>query len=206
MFLTSDYQRILSRILALGALMTALSACSKTVQWEEEVPLNTGETIWVKRSVEYAFKGGGDNPVDVAYRPNWKERLEFTWRDRQYVYEGEALVFVLAISSKNQPTLVARASDKNWEVNNKYRCTKPSYVQMIPSVDGRTWSWPPAIEPWLYGLPANLMLRRGKPEEMKKRYLTQDQASEDAIVRAQSPSLARIDPTFIFTQDCKGEI
>ena len=187
-------------------LASALAGCSKTVSWQEEVTLNTGETIWVKRTVGYVLKGGGDNPLDIAYRADWKERLEFTWREGKYVYQGEALVFVLAISPRNQPTLVARASDKNWEVRNMYQCTKPSYVQMTPGIDGRTWSWPPAIESWLYGLPANLMLNRGKPEEMKKRYLTQDQASADAIVRAQCPSLARIDPTFIFTQDCKGRV
>jgi hypothetical protein len=30
-----------------------LSACSKTVTWEEEVPLNTGEVIWVERVDSY---------------------------------------------------------------------------------------------------------------------------------------------------------
>ena len=29
-----------------------LAACSRTVEWQEEVPLNTGETIWVKRKAD----------------------------------------------------------------------------------------------------------------------------------------------------------
>lgn len=57
-------------VMILFVCMTALlSACSKTVQWEEEVPLNTGETIWVKRTVVYSAQGGAGNPLDMAYRP-----------------------------------------------------------------------------------------------------------------------------------------
>ena len=37
----------LLKIFLVGAGMLQLSACSKTVQWEEEVPLNTGEVFWV---------------------------------------------------------------------------------------------------------------------------------------------------------------
>ncbi len=47
-----------------GALQ--LTACSKTVQWEEEVPLNTGETIWVKRTVVYSLQGESGNPMDIG--------------------------------------------------------------------------------------------------------------------------------------------
>ena len=36
-------------------LAVLLVACSKTVQWEEEVPLNTGEVIWVKRSMPWEY-------------------------------------------------------------------------------------------------------------------------------------------------------
>lgn len=194
------------QLLLAGIAALQLSACSKTVQWEEEVPLNTGETIWVKREVTYKLKGAGGNPLDMAYRPDWNQRFEFAWMGKTYIYEGEALVFVLAISPQKQPVLVARASDKNWEVNHKYQCTKPSYVQLMPASEGHKWSWPPAIEPWLYGLPANLMLELKNPEEMKKRYFIQDRSTQDEIVRAQSPSLAHIDPTFTFTEDCKGKM
>ena len=206
-----------NRLLRIGSVMTrarsrsmslcmllplmALSACSKTVQWEEEVPLNTGEVIWVKRSVDYVLKGAGGNPLDIAYRPEWVEKLEFEWSGKKYVYDGDANVILLAISPQKQPVLVARASDKNWEMKHKYQCSTTSYVQLIPDTKGRTWTWPAGIETWLYGLPANLMLERKKPAEMKKRYLAQERKTEDAGV---SSSLARIDPLFTFTEDCKG--
>ncbi len=48
--------------------LNLLSACSKKVHWEEEVPLNTGEVIWVKRIVTYKFQGASGNPFDMAYR------------------------------------------------------------------------------------------------------------------------------------------
>ena len=191
----------LLRTLLMMFVSLQLVACSKTVQWEEEVPLNTGETIWVKRTVNYTLQGGAGNPLDVAYRPEWMEKLEFEWGGKKFAYEGDASVLLLAISPQQQPMLVARASDKNWEMKHKYQCATPSYVQLMPDAKGQTWSWPPAIEPWLYGLPANLMLERKKPEEMRKRYLAQDRKNEDAGVSA---SLTHINPSFIFLDDCKG--
>ena len=195
----------LIKLVLIGLVVTTLTACSKTVQWEEEVPLNTGETIWVKRAVVYKLQGAGGNPFDMAYRPDWTERMEFSWRSVDYIYEGAALVFVLAISPTEQPVLVARASDKNWELRNGYGCTKPSYVQLMPDATGQKWMWPSSIEPWLFGLTANLMLQRRKPEEMKNRYSFLDQASEDSVVRAQTPSLAKVDSLFVIN-DCKGKI
>lgn len=183
-----------------------LAACSKTVQWEEEVPLNTGETIWVKRTVNYSIQGGAGNPLDIEYRPDWVGRMEFEWAGRKYLYEGDAQVFVLAISPKKTPVLVADPDDGIWRGQHDYRhCTTPTYVQFVPDGTGRAWSWPPAIEPWLYGLPANLMRYRGRPEEMKRRYAVSDRIREDAVGWTQSPSTARIDPAYASTGFCKGK-
>ena len=84
-----------------------LAACSNTVQWEEEVPLNTGETIWVKRTVVYAYQGGAGNPLDMAYRPQrGGENLEFEWQRKSYAFNLDAGVMLLAISPQGQPVLV----------------------------------------------------------------------------------------------------
>ena len=40
----------LALAIACAVLMTG---CSKRVEWREEVPLNTGQTIWVQRSALY---------------------------------------------------------------------------------------------------------------------------------------------------------
>lgn len=195
------------QVLLAMAVALQVAACSKTVQWEEEVPLNTGETIWVKRTLNYSLGGGAGNPLDIAYRPDWVQQLEFEWAGKKYLYEGDARVFVLAISPQQKPVLVADPDDGTWRGRHNYlHCTKPTYVQLVADGTGRAWSWPPAIEPWLYGLPANLMLNRRQPEEMKKRYTVVDRVSEDAIVWSQSPSKAQIDSTYASTGFCKGRL
>lgn len=175
---------------------TQLTACSKTVRWEEEVPLNTGETIWVKRTVVYSYRGGAGNPFDMGYRPKRDEVIEFAWNGKSYYYKGDARIFLLAISPQKQPVLVAGAADKGWDWAHRYKCTIPFYVQFVPDARGQTWTWPGAIESWLFGLPANLMLERHSPEDMKKRYTALERNMEDEMGSIQNPSHARIDPNY----------
>ena len=182
--------------------LVALSACSKTVQWEEEVPLNTGETIWVKRSVVYSLQGESGNPMNIGYGQNKTETLSFEWGGKKYVYKGEAALMLLAISPQKQPVLVAPAADRSWDWNHNYYCTIPYYVQFVPDASGRKWTWPPDVEPWLYGLLHNLLRQRRKPEEMKARYSAQQRNEEDAIMVIQGPSSGKIDPNFS-DRDCK---
>jgi hypothetical protein len=184
------------RILLTLLAALQLTACSKTVQWEEEVPLNTGETIWVKRSVDYTLQGGAGNPLDIAYRPDWVEKLQFEWGGNKYVYEGGASVILLAISPQDTPVLVAPAADSDWRYKHDYKCTVPFYVQLVPDAKRKNWTWPPAIEPWLFGLQYNLMRSRHAPAEMEKRITAQTRNMKDADGSIQSPSHARINPTF----------
>jgi len=189
-----SYSRILLRIVLVAIATIQLAACSKTVQWEEEVPLNTGETIWVKRTVHYTLKGGAGNPLDVAYRPDRQEQLEFKWSGTHYHFEGDARIILLAISPRKQPVLVAQANAGGWHWKHNYKCTVPFYVQFVPDTGGRNWSWPPSIEPWLYELPHNLMRSRNGPGEMSRRYTSQQRSQEDSTGSIQDPSSARIDP------------
>lgn len=197
-----NYFKTLLKILFVLTVVLQITACSKTVQWEEEVPLNTGETIWVKRTVVYSLRGAGGNPFDIGYGQDKTEILSFDWRGKKYVYEGQAALILLAISPQNQPVLVAPAADKRWDWSHNYYCTIPYYVQFSPDESGREWSWPPNIEPWLYGMSHNLMRTRLKPEEMRTRYTAQQRNEEDAVMAIQSPSRAKIDPTHVDT-DCK---
>ena len=54
---------LIQRLVLAAFAVLQLAGCSKTVQWEEEVPLNTGETIWVQRTVKYTYRGGAGNPL-----------------------------------------------------------------------------------------------------------------------------------------------
>ncbi len=193
-----------SQLKTLAAILIALQlvACSKTVTWEEEVPLNTGETIWVTRTVVYRLKGAGGNPFDIGYGQDKTEKLEFKWGGNKYAYEGDAELMLLAISPQKQPVLVGPAADKGWDWNHDYHCATPHYVQFVPDASGREWTWPPKIEPWLYGMQHNLMSQRRKPEDMKSRYTAQQRNEEDATMAIQGPFYAKIDPKFI-GRDCK---
>lgn len=185
------------KLLLIGLAMTALTACSKTVQWEEEVPLNTGDVIWVKREVVYKLQGTGGNPMDLGYWPSWTEEISFEWKGNKYKYVGDADLMLLAVSPTTQrPVLVAKAANKQWGRQNNYRCTTPFYVQFVPSLDGREWSWPPNIEPWLYNMPHNLMAKREDFGKMKDRYTTSERAAMDRTMAIQNPSSASIDPGY----------
>lgn len=108
---------------------------------------------------------------------------------------------LLAISPTTQrPVLVAKAANKQWSRQNNYRCTTPFYVQFVPSSDGREWSWPPSIEPWLYNMPRNLMAKREGFAKMnaQARYTTNDRVALDTTMAIQNPSNARIDPSYKF--------
>jgi hypothetical protein len=184
---------------ALLIAVTALqiTACSKTVQWEEEVPLNVGETIWVKRTVEYKLKGASGNPFDMAYRPDWTEEIAFEWKGKKYSYVGEADLMLLAISPHTQrPVFVANAANRRWHHAHNYKCTTPFYVQFEPSTNGKDWSWPPSIEPWLFEMPYNLMANKSEADHMMKRYTISDRSDMDKTMAIQSPPDARIVPTF----------
>jgi hypothetical protein len=179
-----------------------LAACSRTVEWQEEVPLNTGETIWVKRKVVYSLQGASGNPLDIGYRPNKTETLSFRWEGKDYFYKGDAAVILLAISPARRPTLVARASDRSWDWIHDFLCATPHYVQLVPDSSGRNWTWPPQIEPWQFGMSHNLMRQRRKPEQMNSRYTSQQRIAEDAIGMMQTPSAFMIDPNYT-AESCK---
>lgn len=176
------------------ACLLQLTACAKTVRWDEEVPLNTGETIWVKRTVQYSVQGGHGNPLDMAYRPDRSEVIEFKWNGKPYRYEGDAVIMVLAISPQKQPVLVAAAADGSWNWKHNYPCVIPSYVQLVPDPTGRHWTWPSQIETWLYNLPSNLMRQRKPPEEMGRRYSGEQRRAEDYSGSIGIEPYQRIDP------------
>lgn len=181
-----------------------LTGCSKTVQWEEEVPLNTGETIWAKRTVKYRIGGDAGNPFDMAYRPERDEQIEFTWSGKFYRYKGDARVLLLAISPKRQPVLVAKAADLSWDAIHGYQCTIPYYVQLIPDETGNVWTWPPKIDVWLYNMTPNLLLPRHPLSRMKQRYKAADVQRENYPGTENNPSQQKIDPAYTGDR-CKRE-
>jgi hypothetical protein len=187
--------RLVSWLVA-GLCMSLLTACSRTVTWEEEVLLNTGETIWVKRTAKYSYQGGAGNPFDMAYRPDGTPTLQFTYKKRKYYFHEPIGVMVLAISPEGVPILVAPASSGRWDAVNKYKCTYPFYVQFVPDQSGKRWSWPPAIEPWLYSLPTNLFRDYGNYRKVRSRYTMKEKELQPFFQDPQLKHSQRIYPDF----------
>jgi hypothetical protein len=74
------------RILLAIVCSLQLTACAKTVQWEEEVPINAEETIWVKRTDTYVKGGEPGNPLKWTWGLD-KRAYAFSWRGQAYTYE-----------------------------------------------------------------------------------------------------------------------
>ena len=191
------------KLILIGLAMTALTACSKTVEWEEEVPLNTGETIVVKRTVPWELQGGAGNPLDIDMRPNLSQQvLQFTYQGKNYSYSGGAGVLWLVINKKGVPNLVARPDSLAWASRNNYYCVTPYYVQFKPDDHGKNWTWPKRIEPWLYNQPYNIMAVIPQlDEDRKKRYSHIDRLERDKTYQIQSPNGIRISGEYVQT-DC----
>lgn len=179
---------------AAGALALVLTACTRTVTWEEEVPLNTGETIWIERSMPWEIRGSQGNPYDLGMRPTRDQTIRFKYRSRQYVYTGRADVRWIAVSPiTKEPVLVAPASSYGWDVQNHFTCTVPHYVQLVPDATGQRWSWPEHVEPWLFDLPANVMaVIPALKEQRQRRYTHADIARRDGPSLLRNPSSSHL--------------
>lgn len=195
--------KILLKGLLAAATVLQLTACSRNVQWEEEVLLNTGETITVYKEVRYSIKGQPGNPADLGYVPDWVETTSFKYGGRSYTYTGDASIMVLAISPQKLPILLAPPENTGWYRHNNYKCVTPYYVQLTPDITGQQWTWPDRIEPWTYNLPANLMLNRDHPSEVKRRYTMADKSKQTYLQDPQLSYIQKINPLFI-GDICKG--
>jgi len=189
---TSTAVRVLPVLLA--SIMT--TACGNTVRWEEEVVLNNGETISVKRERAYTRQSEPGNPFIVNWAPVTAQTIEFTWRGKRYEYTGDAMLILLAIAPSGIPVLVARADDNMWHAVHKYRCTRPFYVELVPDGTGKQWSWPPMVDAWLYRRPSNLMAAPPPRKHPLPRYTAKEISSVNRQLGPGNESLAQVDPTY----------
>lgn len=200
----SDYGFALWAALCVCLIVGSCSFLTRDhkVSWEEEVLLNTGETIWVRRDLLYQLQGASGNPLDIKYSPSWVEVLTFNWHGIEYVYKGSAGIILVAISPvSKRPVLVADPTIKEWYRANNYKCTRPYYVQLEPVADNLSWKFSNGIEKWLFGLSYNIMQHLPKLEDIRRRYYARDRFELDRVIAAQSPHLVRVDPNFSYDEN-----
>lgn len=141
-------RKLLGLLLAL-VVAAQLTACSKTVQWEEEVPLNTGETIWVKRSDSYVKGGDLGNPLKMVWGLE-KRAYEFSWHGQKYAFETKprvswSIILIYVFTADNTIAIVHGTRD----------CAKPGYGEFRWINGG--WHVQKNISPVLIGQPRNVM-------------------------------------------------
>ena len=102
-----NHLKKLLQIFLIVVVALQLCACSRTVEWEEEVPLNTGETILVKRSGSYEFGSESGNPLKFGYNPNWRSTIEFTYKGKRFTHTDDVKLILLVIGPDKVPNLVA---------------------------------------------------------------------------------------------------
>lgn len=134
------------KILPVVFIAMQLTACTKTVEWEEEVPLNTGELIIVKRTDSFDRRSIPGNPfimgwwiTDRAYR--------FSWQGKKYTYAVKSAIGPIILWTYPEERTVAFI-DSGWPHCSgyaEYRWTKGS------------WKIQANINPEIIGRPRNIM-------------------------------------------------
>jgi len=182
------------------------SGIGRTRHLQQEVLLNTGETIIVHWTVDYSLEGGAGNPMSISLSPNLTKTLEFDYAGKHYSYRGYASLFLLAISPEGTPTLVLHPEGFHWGGRNRYKCTTPYYAQLSPDESGKNWSFPPNIELWLYGLRGNLsQMIFWLPFSSEPRGALQTIKEEYSSERRDRKWLESVDPTYTTNSCFKGD-
>jgi hypothetical protein len=176
-----------------AALLVA--ACSEVVDWEEDVVLNTGETITVHGERVYERGGAPGNPLQSSWYVKPGGKLTFRWNEQSYVFQSHASPLLIAIAPDARPVVVAVASIGGWDEKHKFECTTPHYVLFVPDATGSNWSWPAEMPRWLHDMPANLLIEKPKPGTGRKHYSAGD--VRDANAAGAIPAhLTKVIPTY----------
>ena len=181
------------------------SGCSKQVEWDEEVPLNLGTTIWVQRTATYNRVLSGPLAVQLKWRIG-EETLSFQWAQKQYSYttnRSDGLVpFVLFIDPKaNEPVLIAPLGPpSNWG------CHRPHYAQL--RFRQSNWVMQTKLDPLMYGTPSNLSIARSQDPDTVPQKITSEQRHQNDSVYGKEYGagfLTTVDPNYV-TETCKGKV
>lgn len=173
----------------LVVLATQLVACGRTVTWEEDVALDSGTTLRVKRFDHYARTSQPGNPFEMGW---WIDRrsLEFRWRDRDYEFSTPTteILMIQEIGDPAHLVIVAWTLQCNTRGYGEYR------------LDGRTWRLQPSLDAALVGRRRNVMHHyTADQREMPKLVSPAFRLSEDT-----QSNRGRVDPELMASRIATG--
>lgn len=125
----------------------ALVGCGRTISWEEEVLLNTGEVIWVKRTDSYVRRSEPGNPLDMGWGLNTRE-IRLKRNGQEYNFQTESQATLMIYEYADTPKTVAIVA---WTTE----CGKRGYGEY--RWKNNSWQLQPEITFELVGRPRNLM-------------------------------------------------
>jgi hypothetical protein len=164
------------KLIALVSLAVLVAGCGKTVEWQEEVALATGERLWLTRRVSY--ERYGDNPLALGLS-GWRverEEMSFVWGGKPYTYaygKVPAPMVLFIEPSTAAPAVIVPLPHRE--------CRVPHFRQWVAA--GGDWQERP-LSPAAHGLHKNLMRHRpGTPEEAQARYSAEQVAQLDSRFR-----------------------
>lgn len=135
-----------------GLAALQLSACSqtKTVDWEEEVVLNTGEVIWVNRADTFRRGTEPGNPLKSTWWPDGRF-YEFSWQGQKYTYRARSKVggpILMFVDPADKSILLI---DSTFNLD----CAKPGYGEF--RWNHGSWQLQQNVSLAVVGQPRNLM-------------------------------------------------
>lgn len=182
-------RRLLVLVMVIGLSLGQLTACSKKVEFDEEVLLSTGKKITVHRVVQFERRGefgGGFKDVEVASHitiphPSGARR-SIQWES------GLLPIRLDLIAGSLDPVLVALPL--TCEDYDRFGRPKPGYIEF--RFVGNQWrSYP--VTPAMLELPANLLI---ETREIGARGTVDLGTKDEANAKLLAVKLRRIDHTF----------
>ena len=186
------------------SIAVLLTACSKTVEWEEEVLLNTGQLIVIKREAELKY----DISQDRLFSPYWQyqaENLNFQWNGAKYDFRSapkEANLIsvsplILAIDSSGTPNIFGYA-DSYWVHLKSQGCAQTPIVKLIAQKG--SWLSDSSREAWILDLTLNLTSGMLYPQPNTRVTWSEKLAQFDRW----APEARKLNPSFVIESCIKG--
>ena len=165
---------------ALGIAFASLILLNSGIPifWHEEIPLNTGESLWALRSGKRSFRSAQGNGLDFGLYEEAPKSLKFEYRGAQYKYSGDSEALLLSIDAQGRPFIVASPSFSVVGDRIIDPCAQPFYVVIELAPGGTVSRIAPLTDRDSFGRAANLTTRLPKEFFYRSKLSAEDRARQ----------------------------